>query len=140
VLPSFEEHRRVGLGQFLTREDLAKLEGQSVSSILGRFNGVSMTRGRGGNAWLASSRRVGANRLPTSEDRSLGARPACYAHVWVDNMPMYRARPQEPLFNLNTIPTDRIEAIEYYAGPGSTPPRYNDLNATCGVMVIWTRR
>jgi hypothetical protein len=145
VLPSFEENRRVGLGRFLTRDDLAKMEGRSFEAVMNRFNGVEMERGTGTNSWLMSSRRTaslgsGNFFVPEPADSALGARPACYAHVYLDNVPVFTSRPGEPLFNLNSISPDAIEALEYYAGPSSTPARYTALRATCGVLVIWTRR
>jgi hypothetical protein len=43
-------------------------------------------------------------------------------------------------FDVNSIPPETIEAIEWYAGPAQTPSEYNNLNTACGVLVIWTHR
>jgi hypothetical protein len=73
-------------------------------------------------------------------DSASGAKKTCYAQVYLDRHFVYHGRPAEPLFDINSIPPDRIEAIEYYASPAQTPAMYTQLNSTCGVVVIWTRR
>jgi hypothetical protein len=70
----------------------------------------------------------------------MGATPACYARVYVDNVLMYGGQDKEPLFNANSLSADGIEAIEYYAGAAQTPARYAGAGANCGVVVIYTRR
>jgi Carboxypeptidase regulatory-like domain len=139
-MESFDDHRLVGLGHFLTRADLAKLEGgPSTSSILQSFNGVGMMRGRGNAAWLTGPHGLRAI-SPDRADSARGAKRSCYAQVYLDRIPIYQGRDGEPLFDLNSIPPSEIEAIEYYASPAQTPAEYTALNSTCGVLVIWTLR
>ena len=143
-IPSFEENRRVGLGHFLTRDDLAKMENRTFSAVLSNFNGTKFIPGKVGNrVYLASSRGPQSmSGLDLGSDISGpidAPKPACYAHVYLDNMPIYVGKKQ-PLFDLNSISPDRIESIEYYRSPAQTPARYSNLNATCGVLVIWSRR
>jgi hypothetical protein len=45
-----------------------------------------------------------------------------------------------PLFDVNSIAPDRIEAIEFYSSPAQTPAKYSGLGSVCGVLVIYTRR
>ena len=123
----FDEHRRIGLGQFLTREELAKRESQRLGDIVSMMRGARMLRSGQTNTYLSSP-------VTTSLSRP------CYAHVWLDGMPMYLGRPGEPLYNLNELIVMQIEAIEYYAGPADTPAKYNNLGANCGVLVVHTRR
>ena len=144
-LLSFEEHQKIGLGHFFTRDDLAKVEGQSLPTILRLTPGVRIMPGTGSHAWLTSGR--GQRSLGSasiggvdSESAARGARRACYAHVYLDNSLVYGGRSGERLFNLGTISAADIEAMEYYSGPAQTPARYTRLNAVCGVLVIWTRR
>lgn len=76
-------------------------------------------------------------------DRQMGAVACeCYAQVYWNDMIVYRGSQlgKEELFNINSVPVDQIEALEYYAGPAQTPLRYSKLNSTCGVVVIHTRR
>jgi hypothetical protein len=138
-LQSFDDNRRVGLGRFLTREELDKIEGRTMASVMGQFSGVAVKRASGGanKAWVASSRREGMNMVFPDEPY---AKAACYAHVWVDGVQRYFGRDGEPLFNLADLAPTQIEAIEYYAGPSQTPGQYSGLNSNCGVVVIWMRR
>lgn len=137
---SFEENRRVGLGKFLTREDLERMRGRSMSSVMGEFNGLKLLRSpRTNAAWATRSRGVqslGGAELIVPES----GQPACYALVWIDGVPVYKGIDGEPLFDLNSIYPDEIEALEYYAGPAQTPPKYSGLKSSCGVIVIWRRR
>lgn len=124
----FDEHRRIGLGQFLTRDELAKREAQRLGDLMVMMRGTKVVRSGQTASYLATPRR-----------RSL--RPGeCYAHVWLDGNPMYLGRPGEPLYNMNELLVMQIEAIEFYAGPADTPAKYNNLNANCGVLVVHTRR
>jgi hypothetical protein len=62
----------------------------------------------------------------------------CYSLVYVDGMLMNGTKePTEP-FDVNQIPPDQVEAIEYYAGPAETPLEYSKMGTKCGVLVIWT--
>jgi hypothetical protein len=77
---------------------------------------------------------------PTAGDRAQGITLcACYARVYVDNRLMNSGKPTEP-FDINTIPPEQVAGIELYTTPASTPARYSQLDAVCGVMLVWTRR
>ena len=168
-LPLFDEHRKLGLGEFLTREDLAKVEGRRLSDVLNTMRGVRVVTGKGANAWVSSRHRVGGggysaktnpgnNVFPDAADSAMGA-PAvsCYAQVYLDNMLVFNGRKTlerpnpnaptatrqmrfDPLFNINSIAPEQIEAIEYYSSPAEVPMRYSGSNSDCGVLVIHTRR
>ncbi len=138
---TFDENRRLGLGHFFTREDLSKLEnGPSTAAILESIPGLGVERSKiGDRSWIKGSR--GTRKVsPDQFSRGLGASKACYAQVYLDDVLIYAARDGEDLFDVNSIPVSEIEAIEYYASPAETPARYNGLNSTCGVLVIWTLR
>lgn len=145
-IPSFDEHRRIGLGQFLTRDVLAKHEGRRLSEVLSEVSGTRIVRGAGGHtAWLSASRGGrggGCYDLDgeTELDRFQGKRCACYAQVYLDNMPFFLGREMDEVPNLNRIPLSSIEAIEFYRSPAETPAQYSTLNSNCGVLVIHTRR
>jgi len=152
-MSSFEENRRLGLGQFFSRENLEKVRGQSMASVIRSMSGIQTLRSsRSNDLWAARSRGTqslgGTQRadggadaaVPSHEDSLRGARPACYTHVWIDGVQVYRGRSGDPLFNLNSINPEEIEALEYYRGAAETPPKYAVLGSTCGVLVIWLRR
>jgi hypothetical protein len=178
TIASFEEHRKLGLGKFLTREDLAKQEGRHLSGILDALGGTRILAGNGTHAWLSSTTRasgfgnsqkqagLAANMSVDPIDSMMGARAAaCFATVFLDNVPVFTGRRLnatetynqtmsdashrvlkkdvvrfEPLFDLNSLAPEQIEAIEYYRGPAETPIRYLNANSDCGTIVIHSRR
>jgi hypothetical protein len=145
-MESFEENRRLGLGKFYTREDIAKFDGGHVSDVLAQSAGIQIIPGHAGQAWIVSSRGVrsfGGDSV-TTVDRSNGARDAlCYPQVYLDNTLVYASGHTgipAPLFDVNSISPASIEAIEYYAGAARIPAIYMRLDSPCGVLVIHTRR
>jgi protocatechuate 3,4-dioxygenase beta subunit len=145
AMASFEEHRRVGLGSFLSRSDLAKQETLTAAAALQTLRGLRMIHGRNGYAWVVGGRgaqSLGATSLRQGDrtDRTAGATPACYALVFLDGRVAYAGRENEPLFNVNSVRPSDLEAAEFYAGPGEAPGEYANLNSTCGILVLWSRR
>jgi hypothetical protein len=77
---------------------------------------------------------------PTRAEQLQGlSQCACFAQVYMDDRLMNSGKPTEP-FDVNTIPSDLIAGLEFYATPASTPARYSQLDAVCGVMLVWTKR
>jgi hypothetical protein len=142
---SFEDHRRAGLGSFLTRAELATQETLTAAAVLQTLRGLHLAHGRGGIAWVVSGRGT-QSLMATSlrqgdrNDRAAGAPPACYALVYLDGRVAYGGRENEPLFNVNSIRPSDLEAAEFYAGPAEAPGKYANLNSTCGILVLWSRR
>jgi hypothetical protein len=160
ALDDFEVNRRLGLGHFLTRAELAPQEGRSTGAVLTSIPGIKVYV-MGPYAWVGSSRHNatslhggGVGRLGLDKADSLKQAPLweCYALVYLDRNLIWRGQkytyrtPQgvvtqwEPLFDINTIPVSSIEAIEFYATGAETPMKYASLNSECGVLVIHTVR
>lgn len=164
LLVEFDENRRLGLGHFLTRAEIAKKEGLQMSALLEQMPGLKLMYANGGStAWILSpiapSSFGGTNvYIPEDFERMRGMKEACYAQVYLDaalmNPPVTvtaqqgrgnagsaaGARRATPPFDVNSIPPTQIEAVEFYATPAQTPLRYARLNSSCGVLVIHTRR
>ncbi len=151
-MEEFEEHRRVGLGQFLTRADLEAQRGQTMAAILGKLRSVGIVRGMGGRGWILSKRATASGSCksgignagspkyaPDQTERFQGMVCACYAQVYLDNSLMNPGQPADP-FDVNQFSPDQIESIEWYASPAQTPSKYARLNSSCGVYVMHTRR
>jgi hypothetical protein len=163
-MPGFDDNRRLGLGQFMTRAELARYDGMKLAGVLQQLSGVAFVNGSTGSAWLTSKRApaplcppgpVGDPDHPTQTGRcfqshgfyiperqeaSRGIKAACYALVYLDGMLMNGAKePTEP-FDVNSIAPEQIEAMEFYAGPSQTPLEYSRMGSNCGVLVIWRRR
>lgn len=146
MIPSFEEHRKLGLGHFIAREQLEKQGSRRMTEILREVPTVTVIPGAGNRGWITSSRqgvlgRAGSVRTLDKADSVAGALPGrCYARVYMDNTLVYRGRQGEPLFDVNSLAPSKVEAVEYYASAVQTPARYGGPDAVCGVLVIWTRR
>jgi hypothetical protein len=154
-MPDFDDNRRIGLGHFLTREEVSKYDGMKMSSVLQQIPRLGLIS-RGGPAWPVSQgakvpfcpgsppsaeclRNQGFY-VPDRSEANQGIVVGCYSLVYVDGVLMNGIRePTEP-FDINTIAPDRVEAVEFYAGPAQTPLRYARMGSACGVVVIWTRR
>ncbi len=160
ALDDFEANRKVGLGHFLTRAELAPQEGRSTAAVLTSVPGAKVYT-MGSHGWIGSSRHNAASihgggsaKLGLDKSDSLKFAPLweCYALVYLDNSLMWRGQKfhimtrygpvdqWEPLFDINSIPVASIEAIEYYATAAETPMKYASLNSECGVLVIHSLR
>ena len=136
----FEENRRLGLGHFVTRAEMAKQEGRKMSAIIGQFPGITLLTGPSGQAWVKSSRGTKSVFSPDCHPLEDAVPPACskgcFARVWIDNAIVSPV----DITNINRIDPAQIEAVEYYTGGAETPSKYAVLNSQCGVVVFHTRR
>ncbi len=161
LMDEFEENRRLGLGHFITSDELRKQEGRRMSEILSTVPGLGLLQGRANQAWVLSKRhgstfsctpwdaggplmggrqQIGGDKYVVSRaEANMGMKCGCYAQVYLDHTLMNSGYPTEP-FEVNSIPTHQIEAIEFYSSPAQTPSKYSRLNSRCGVYVIHTRR
>ena len=148
-LAEFMERRKAGTGHFIDREAFAKAEGgvRTTGDVLSLTPGVLVRRGSS-RAWIASGRAIStgcafcamtvAQLLPS--DVSAGARPACFMDVYLDGAMVFDSRrPQDGLYDVNTVPPDHIAAVEVYSSTAQVPAKYNRTGAVCGVVLIWTR-
>jgi protocatechuate 3,4-dioxygenase beta subunit len=145
-MASFEENRRVGLGHFMTRAEIAKYDGMTITSALSQLGSAVRVLGNQ-SIWVTSNRAprppCGPGDTACFESHGWWARPgapiACYSLVYLDKVLMNGAHePTEP-FDLRTIAPERVQAMEFYAGPSETPLEYSRMASDCGVLVIWTR-
>ena len=159
-LREFDRRRSKGIGRFMTEADLAKDQYRQLSDVLMKLPGLMMVRvkgvgGNGGSALYVASTRGSA----TIEHVSPTFGRNCGVAIWLDGVPVYRGLDRmspspafggrgapppaagggEPPFNINSIMTQHIAAIEFYAGPATMPPELNATQGTCGALVIWTK-
>jgi hypothetical protein len=154
VLRDFEDNRRVGLGHFLDRAQLAQQTPDTkVPRLLAQWPGLSLF-GRGTHVWMSGTRKgpplcepkAAATcfeghgfYVPDPIGYQMGQQISCYAQVYVNGALMNRGHPTPP-FDIGYIYADQVEAVEWYAGSAETPARYSDLNSACGVLVVHLRR
>lgn len=142
-IESFEENRRRGIGAFITRGDLERQRGRKMSEILEQLRGMRIVPASGGKAYVSSGRRSVVSLRPVNppdDNRLVPDQSYCLAQVYVNDAIVYSGTPGEPVFDINSLSPDQIEAVEYYATPASTPLKYSRRSSECGVVVIHTRR
>ena len=125
----FDERRKLGLGQFLTRDQLAKQDAVRLSAMLSALRGTRVVPVGQTGARVTSSR--GQRSITGGQ---------CYSQIYLDDKPIYMGRAGEPVPNINEFLTSQLEAVEWYAGPSETPGKYSSLNSGCGVLVLHTRQ
>jgi hypothetical protein len=169
LMADFEENRKMGFGRFITPEQLTKMEGQTLASVLQQLQGIALTRGSGGQSWVLGRRgptsrcptpRAGENMaqaranqektdsclraerlfyVPEEYESKQGLSRQCYALVYLDRSLMNPGKPTIP-FDVNTLTTMQLQAVEWYEGSGSVPAKYSANDARCGLLVLHTRR
>ena len=153
AMASFDEHRRLGLGHFVARAEIATYDGMTLGTVLQQIPGIDLRHGQDHGTFV-SSRRVPPPLCPHDDPQRTrcleshgfylagegGAPVACYSLVWLDGVLVNGARePTEP-FDADRFAPQQVEAVEFYAGAAETPPEYSKMGSNCGVLVIWTRR
>jgi hypothetical protein len=141
MMTEFEERRRNGQGEFITRAELEKQKARALPDILSQVRGVRISR-YGGRAWVTSGRGVvtGLNeRRQLPDARAREPLVACYANVWINGIQIYAGKKDEVFFDVSTMSPTTIEAIEFYPSPATTPAKYSRMDSACGTLLIWTR-
>ena len=159
-LREFDRRRSSGIGRFLTEADLAKDQDRQLSDALKKLPGVHMVRAKKAQGVSPSAVFVASSRGSATiglESPIFGKN--CPVAVWVDGVAVYRgfdralvitnpatgtrSQPSGPLaeppFDINSIMTNHVAAIEFYAGPATIPAELNATQGTCGALVIWTK-
>lgn len=169
LMEDFEANRKRGFGRFMSRSDLAKMDGVSLQNALRGMQGVDIIRTNSTAAYITSKRapitscqvprgsrtnrealeqqemvddclrRERIYYVPDISERRQGVARACYPLGYVDRQLMNPGRPTPP-FDVGQYPTDRIEAIEWYESEAQTPPKYSINNPHCGVLVLHLRK
>ena len=162
-LREFDRRRSNGIGRFLDEVDLEKDQYRKLSDVLRKLPGITFARAKGmaGVSPLAEFA-VSSRGSATIEHVSPIFGKNCPIAIWVDGVPVYRGLDRGPSFNsafpnrtankeaqasrvdempfdINSIMTQHIAAIEFYAGPATMPPELNATQGTCGALVIWTK-
>ena len=118
-LTEFEERRKYGEGQFMTRADIVKRNSVTIIDLLRTFQGITI--GENGKAIN--------RRSPSIMGR------ACYFQYHVDGI-QFEVRGEQSLPSPN-----EIAGIEVYQNSALVPPRYKSTSDAgfCGVILLWTR-
>jgi hypothetical protein len=120
-LRDFEQRRAMGIGLFVTREEIVARNTNLPSDIFRTMRGVRLVRLRNGLHGVRFS-------------LYSGNRPSCVPDLWMDGQ---RARGME----VDEITANDIQAIEVYESFATVPAPFAPASNSvpCGTIVIWTR-
>ena len=62
----------------------------------------------------------------------------CYPAVWLDGIQVSRGGSRPAVLN-DLVNTNAISGIEVYPTNSGIPVRYGGMDASCGVVLLWTR-
>jgi len=132
IMRGFEERRAMGIGYFVTREDLEKRQSWRMSEVISQIPGANILRTGAGHAYVSSSH-------PSTSLGPGGRASVCLAVIFLDGVKVYAARRGEPPFDINSVQALELEGVEYYAGGAEAPAQYSGQDTSCGVLLMWTR-
>lgn len=129
-LVGFHERRKMGFGEFITRQEFERYVPSDVTDILRRLTAIGVRPNPNyGRPW--------AGGLLDPRRWIIGPGDACPALFFLDGASIGDARYVELDYVLGV---NQIEAIEAYNGPAQVPVMFNRTGSQCGVVVLWTRR
>jgi hypothetical protein len=125
-MAQFEARRKLGIGEFMTSEEIKQRNSVFSTELFRKFKTVIVTPDHSGviTQYYAISAREGGNPM----------NGACPMQVYLDQVPL-----PSP-FNLDLLPPPRdIAGIETYAGASTTPLQFGGFDRGCGVILVWTK-
>jgi hypothetical protein len=125
-LSGFEARRKLGVGEFMTSEEIAQRNTVYATELIRKFLSVNVSPSRTSSLieYFPLSAREGGN-------PNVGA---CPMQVYLDQVPLPTP------FNLDLLPSPReLAGIEVYAGSSTAPPQFAGPNRGCGVILVWTK-
>jgi hypothetical protein len=105
-------------GHFITHSEIELEDPRSMSHLLQRVPGLTVTRGRGGATGVRMRGRT------------------CWPLVWLDGFPMPAGE-----VDLDSFTPQSFEGIELYLGSTTPPMRYihQRTGSSCGTILLWSR-
>jgi hypothetical protein len=139
-LRDFEEHRKTGLGQYLTRSDLAAKEHLTMAAIMRDMRGLRIQPVQ--NMLVVETAHVvqDQDRIRYRGDIGIEQILHCYPDVYIDKLVVYSRDQGGPLFDINSLKPDQIEAIEVFTTRLQLPMEYSRRASLCGAVIIHTRQ
>jgi len=125
-MAQFEQRRRLGVGEFMTADEIKQRNSVFATELMRKFKTVNVSADHSGPIaqYYAISNREGGN-------PQLGA---CPMQVYLDQVPL-----PSP-FNIDLLPPPRdIAGIEVYAGSSTIPLQFSGFDRGCGVILVWTK-
>jgi hypothetical protein len=127
-MAEFWNRKELGVGAFITPEQLAQRRPYRTSDMLRSIPGV-----RVGNDNTNGRPTIAMGRIPVAAGGQAFSAD-CRVNYYVDG-----AWVPPGTFHLDDITPTAIEAIEIYRGPAETPARFRQRETACGLIVVWTK-
>ena len=136
--------RRTG-ATFIERStiDSAYALGRSLTTVLETYaHRAQLVKYQRTGAVLVSSGRglPSPMTVPRADPDNPKSQKACYAQVIVDGAQRAPDHSATAVPDLREYELNGIEAMAFYPGPATTPAAYDGTGASCGTLLIWTRR
>jgi hypothetical protein len=126
----FYERKKSGQGVYMTREDIMRRAPEDFSDLMRTTTGMAIQpTGVGGHRGWTTTTRSTSQCQPTLILDGVTTNVGGQSPLRVRDIPLDDV----------LLPND-IQGLELYKGPATVPPQFNVNNASCGVLVIWTRR
>ena len=126
-----EVEKGIGHGYFITPEDMAARPSAKVTHFMGSIPAIRVHR-------IKEATRNGQYGM------QIQGLDGCRMTVYVDGIRFYSFDPERLImpgegFIDDLVSTNTIAGIEVYPRAVGAPPKYQSLNGTCGVVLIWSR-
>ncbi|MGH7720365.1 MAG: TonB family protein [Gemmatimonadaceae bacterium] len=117
-LARFYERRDLGIGHFITREEIDRRAPMRLTDLFRTIPGVHVVNDRFGRARVRM--------------RAAGCAPL----VWIDGAPATAGE-----FDVDVFLPESLEGIEVYSGPATIPSELMWIQGAgrCGVIAVWSR-
>ena len=135
-LRTFEDHRKSGMGQYVTEAEFRKGDNRTMANLLSsRFSGLQ-TVNRRSATYLVSSRVQCSGPALLAKCGS----PNCFVTVYVDGVRTFDAsmgvQAAPDFAHLSPV---EYAAAEFYSGGAALPDGISPTNSNCGTLLLWTR-
>jgi hypothetical protein len=78
-------------------------------------------------------------KFPSADPFDASSPKGCFCQVYVDGIRVFVPNGNTAAPDLSQYDAGTLEAVEYYAGPATTPLEYGGDGAACGTLLLWTR-
>jgi hypothetical protein len=119
-IPGFDDRAKRGFGTFLNRQDIENRQSVLTTDLFRTIPGLTV--GFDGSNYVVQSA------------RSMGS--GCQVQWYLDGSPFDNS--QNDLDQM--LRPDDIEAIEVYKSASEVPAQYQGQNASCGTILVWSKR
>lgn len=129
----FYRREAAGFGKFLRREDIERYANQNLAQVLDRVQGTHLHVDRRGKQYVSFARAQSVGVVSRTQRGDSGP---CLPKLYVNGN---RVGYGQGMSLDDLVSPEQVEAVELYRSPSETPQEFNDSDAACGVIAIWTR-